>query len=505
MKLEAKIVEARGFWQRLRGLIGKPPPPENTGLLFKRCNAIHTCFMTYPIDAVFLDANGDIVKTVRNIKPWTLFVYGGRKAKSVVEMAASKAKTALALLALGACAIFSAAVADVMHVDFNPALTNGTDWTYSETGVSYSNNKKCLTLKGSGEITSPEFVGIAITNITLYVDFATEKSKPDIKLSPITSGENIIMGYSMVANANREILSNHCWNASEKVTGFRIWSNKNNSGVHLYAADIAYVSYAPYNLSVVERYRNALRIAWRSHFEVQSTKLTLYRNDITPESYSKLAEWDFSGVDAPSRTPRLTEDGFLDRFPGLSGLNIYYPNKDLNNGSIQIGTTGKTGYLCVDEIPDSAEELLLTAYVNNLDKYEVLPIAIVAGGVTNQTAALKMTKEKTRYRIPLEDRTCASSLYLINSLQGKSGPVLISDIVFASDFVEARTNAVRIARKMYKQSDSRALLRIPSPGFYTIEAVSLLENGKETPVTRIDTTVEETVPPLPERTVVIIY
>ena len=80
---------AEGFFARARGLIGRPPPPPGEGLLIPHCNAIHTFFMSYPIDAVFLDKEGRAVKTVRNIRPWRPFVWGGFRARQVLETAAA--------------------------------------------------------------------------------------------------------------------------------------------------------------------------------------------------------------------------------------------------------------------------------------------------------------------------------------------------------------------------------------------------------------------------------
>jgi uncharacterized membrane protein (UPF0127 family) len=80
---------AEGFFARARGLIGRPPPAPGEGLLIPKCNAIHTFFMSYPIDAVFLDKEGRAVKTVRNIRPWRPFVWGGFRARQVLETAAA--------------------------------------------------------------------------------------------------------------------------------------------------------------------------------------------------------------------------------------------------------------------------------------------------------------------------------------------------------------------------------------------------------------------------------
>ena len=80
---------AKGFLARARGLIGRPPPPPGEGLLIPHCNAIHTFFMSYPIDATFLDKDGHVVKTVHNIRPWRPFVWGGFRARQVLETAAA--------------------------------------------------------------------------------------------------------------------------------------------------------------------------------------------------------------------------------------------------------------------------------------------------------------------------------------------------------------------------------------------------------------------------------
>ena len=76
---------ARTFFERARGLIGTKYLAPGDGLLIKHCNAIHTFFMSFPIDAVFYDRNGNIVKTVRNIPPWRPLVWGGFRAVEVLE------------------------------------------------------------------------------------------------------------------------------------------------------------------------------------------------------------------------------------------------------------------------------------------------------------------------------------------------------------------------------------------------------------------------------------
>ena len=83
--LGVKARVACTFAQRARGLIGTRELPPGEGLLIERCNAIHTFFMSFAIDAVFLDRKNRVVKTVRGISPWRPFVWGGWRAVKVLE------------------------------------------------------------------------------------------------------------------------------------------------------------------------------------------------------------------------------------------------------------------------------------------------------------------------------------------------------------------------------------------------------------------------------------
>ena len=55
----------------------------NRGLIFYHTNSIHTCFMRFPLDVVFLDKNSRVVKIKRGLKPWRATIC--RKARVAVE------------------------------------------------------------------------------------------------------------------------------------------------------------------------------------------------------------------------------------------------------------------------------------------------------------------------------------------------------------------------------------------------------------------------------------
>ena len=74
---------------RMKGLLGRSELPSGEGILLKPASSVHTAFMRFPIDAVFLDRDMHIVKVASALRPWR--AAGARGAKSVLEIAAGEA------------------------------------------------------------------------------------------------------------------------------------------------------------------------------------------------------------------------------------------------------------------------------------------------------------------------------------------------------------------------------------------------------------------------------
>jgi uncharacterized membrane protein (UPF0127 family) len=79
---------ATSFPSRLRGLMGTAHLPPGRGLLFPRSRSVHTHFMRYAIDVVFLDADRRVVAISRSLRPWRFA--GERRADAVLELAAGE-------------------------------------------------------------------------------------------------------------------------------------------------------------------------------------------------------------------------------------------------------------------------------------------------------------------------------------------------------------------------------------------------------------------------------
>jgi uncharacterized protein len=74
---------------RLRGLLGRSGLPSGEGLLLRPAGSIHTAFMRFAIDAVFLDATDRVVKVASALRPWRAAACRG--ARAVLELPAGEA------------------------------------------------------------------------------------------------------------------------------------------------------------------------------------------------------------------------------------------------------------------------------------------------------------------------------------------------------------------------------------------------------------------------------
>lgn len=77
-------------WRRLRGLMGRRSLARGEGILLRRVSAVHTSFMRFAIDVVFLDRDLVVVDVVHALKPWR--AASRRGAHAVLELAPGEAR-----------------------------------------------------------------------------------------------------------------------------------------------------------------------------------------------------------------------------------------------------------------------------------------------------------------------------------------------------------------------------------------------------------------------------
>jgi uncharacterized membrane protein (UPF0127 family) len=84
-----RLMVASSMLERMRGLLGRPDLQAAEGMLLQSCRLIHTFGMRYPIDLVYLDRKGRVLKVTPALPARRMD--GAWRAHSVLEMAAGEA------------------------------------------------------------------------------------------------------------------------------------------------------------------------------------------------------------------------------------------------------------------------------------------------------------------------------------------------------------------------------------------------------------------------------
>jgi uncharacterized membrane protein (UPF0127 family)/CheY-like chemotaxis protein len=85
-----RVVVADRAHRRMRGLLGRKYLRRGEGMVLRPGWSIHTAFMRFPIDAVFLDADQVVIRIEHELGPWR--TVSCRGAREVVELAAGECR-----------------------------------------------------------------------------------------------------------------------------------------------------------------------------------------------------------------------------------------------------------------------------------------------------------------------------------------------------------------------------------------------------------------------------
>ena len=86
-----RLEVGQGVWQRSVGLIGRASLAPDSGLWLEPCNGVHTWFMRYAIDVVYLDRTGIVLHVAANVRPWRLCL-PMKGCRSILELPSGAAE-----------------------------------------------------------------------------------------------------------------------------------------------------------------------------------------------------------------------------------------------------------------------------------------------------------------------------------------------------------------------------------------------------------------------------
>lgn len=78
---------ATSFFTRLRGLLGRKGLSVGQGMLIRPTDSIHTFFMQFPIDVIFLDRSDHVLHIIPNMRPNRISPLV-RRGRTVIELPA---------------------------------------------------------------------------------------------------------------------------------------------------------------------------------------------------------------------------------------------------------------------------------------------------------------------------------------------------------------------------------------------------------------------------------
>ena len=77
---------AANMFTRMRGLLGRAGLADGEGMFFRNESSLHSAFMRFDFDAVFMDRDMRVVKTVERIPPWR--AQRARGTRHILELSA---------------------------------------------------------------------------------------------------------------------------------------------------------------------------------------------------------------------------------------------------------------------------------------------------------------------------------------------------------------------------------------------------------------------------------
>ena len=93
--LAGRLLVAKTFWQRFVGLQFSSPLAADCGLLLRGCRSIHTFWMRFAIDVIFLNDEMEVLEVRTGVAPWRTVIPRAKNVAHVIELTAGVARNSL--------------------------------------------------------------------------------------------------------------------------------------------------------------------------------------------------------------------------------------------------------------------------------------------------------------------------------------------------------------------------------------------------------------------------
>ncbi len=263
-------------------------------------------------------------------------------------------------LSFAALLLPAMAFAATDEVTFNTALTNNTEWTYSDKILISQDGQEHIYFKSlNSSISSPEFA-FNVTSVT--VRLYCSNTAPTRYLYLRSNGA--VRQSTAVTNENKTEEQTFCFNASEAVRSLTLSleGSDNTGNWHVFSAKIfgAPIVKAPSSLRALDATGTRFTLEWDNTDTAASNEITVSRVINTPTSMSVLDDFEFEAFTNNSTNAQniLDENQQMLNYPAFSGINIFRAGSSI--GVVQISTGKEQGILIhktENLFPEQVDEL----------------------------------------------------------------------------------------------------------------------------------------------------
>ena len=288
------------------------------------------------------------------------------------------------------------------EVTFDDALTNGTEWVYSET--TYNKDGEMYISKQGAFVQSPTFE-FAITSVLITARHTnTSTDRHDFKLIPITDEGTELDSIDITPNST-DVYSaiNVKTPAEEHVCCFRLTCTSGRYGnIYIKSAVISGIPIleAPKDLATSEIYRDRFSASWTPDAAATTHKIEVTKKVETPFTAQYTTKYDLSGLQNTSGSSKEITNYQNSSLPNFEGQSIYIPSNTV--GVVQIGSTTKAGILALppQESYENLKLVIRAKYCDNDPAHEEMPIYYISGDVTNKITEVEF---KNAFEIKVVD------------------------------------------------------------------------------------------------------
>ena len=365
----------------------------------------------------------------------------------------------IAMLALAA-GLAAQCFAKTVDVTFDAALTNGTEWVYSDGFTAF--NEGYAFKNRDAVVTSPVF-DFAITSVVVVVKKKASTSR-DLKLRRIMGNGEPFDGDAeefLLPEATEGVFTNSCaFAASNVVRGIEFFNSTGTGNLYLRSATISGVVLIepPANVSATSVCATGFTLSWENPENAVSNRIDLCRVIRHEAEGDVLDSYDFTLLTnkTANAKPWLDGNGVMKDYPCFSGTNVYAAGTNAfgatpSVGLVQLSSSDHRGALVYSGPGvNSSATLLVMAKKDSTDVDHGtwgLAVDVMEGVVTNATVEVNIGADYplSPLVVPLTGATPGGSIVLRPSgTADRNRRILIDSISFVSGYSPAHEEVVQL-------------------------------------------------------------